>query len=396
MKSIYLNLILIALLLLRYASISAQGTGETNGYRLIWQDLFDEEVLNSAKWNVEVRGDGGGNQELQYYRTENVSIGIEPLSGNSCLILSARKESFGGKPATSGRINTMNNMSFKHGKLEASIRLPHTANGLWPAFWMMGSDFPAIGWPSCSETDICEMGSRAGINAGTQDRYFNGACSWGEFIGGGYPNYAVHTTNPTGLQDDFHLFTLIWDNNYIRMYLDLDKNPDVKPYYEMDIRIQAGQAANHPSNYFHKPSFVLFNLAIGGNFPQIWDINQITALNTANNFEAKMYVDYIKLYQKGLPEENEEYLGLELTNLIPVQKEKTQYSISPNPIQTEIKISGPDIPSCITIFNYNGQVLKVLEKTNICDISGFPDGNYLVQIKNKKNITESFRFIKTK
>jgi len=391
MKKHYFNIILIAML--GYTSIYAQETGETNGYRLVWQDLFDNNALNTTNWNIEERGDGGGNNELQYYRSENVSIGIEPESGKSCLILTARKESFSGKPATSGRINTLNNMSFKHGKLEASIWFPHTANGLWPAFWMMGSDYPTVGWPKCSETDICEMGSSAGINAGTQDRYFNGACHWGD-VSTNHPNYAMDFTSQYSLQDDFHLYTLIWDNNYIRMYLDLDKNPNVAPYYEMDISSLAGQAANHPSNYFHKQSFVLFNLAVGGNFPQIWDINQITALNAGNNYEAKMYVDFVKLYQKGLPEENEEYTGPPLTDIKPVQKEITQYSISPNPCHSKIWISGTDVPSNITIFSYTGQALKVFEKTNICDISDLQDGNYLMQIKNNENVAESFCFIK--
>jgi len=390
MKKHYFG-ILIALL--GYTSGYAQGTGETNGYRLVWQDLFDNNVLNTVDWNIEENGDGGGNNELQYYHPENVSVGIEPESGKNCLILTARKESFSGKPATSGRINTLNNMSFKHGKLEASIRFPHTANGLWPAFWMMGSDYPTVGWPKCSEIDICEMGNRAGINAGTQDRHIIGACHWGD-VSANHPNYALDFTSPYGLQDDFHLFTLVWDNNYIRMYLDWDNNPNATPYYEMYIPILAGQEADHPSNYFHKQSFVLFNLAVGGNFPQIWDINQITALNAGNNYEAKMYVDFVKLYQKGLPEENEEYTGPVLTNINPVQKEITQYSISPNPSHSQLWISGPDVPSNITIFSYNGQALKVFKETNVCDISDLQDGNYLIQIKNNKNITESFRFIK--
>jgi len=397
MKTHYLNLVLIILLHLGYTFVSAQGTGETNGYHLVWQDLFDDGALNTANWNIEVNGDGGGNQELQYYRAENVSVGIEPASGKSCLILTARKESFGGRTATSGRINTQNKMSFQHGKLEASIKFPKTANGLWPAFWMLGSDFSTVGWPKCSEIDICEMGNRTGINTGTQDRYFNGACHWGEsYNGGNYPNYAVHTTGPYSLQDDFHLFTLIWDNNFIRMYLDLDKNPNAEPYYAMDIRSEAGQANNHPSHYFHKPSFVLFNLAVGGNFPQIWNINQITALNAGNDYEAKMYVDFIKLYQKGLPSENEIYEGIPLpTNLNSVQKEKTQYSIAPNPAHTTIQVSGPDIPSRITIFNNIGQSLKVFNKTDVCDISGLPDGVYLMKIENEEDASESFRFVKS-
>ena len=30
------------------------GTGETDGYRLVWQDLFDDSELRPDRWNIEV------------------------------------------------------------------------------------------------------------------------------------------------------------------------------------------------------------------------------------------------------------------------------------------------------------------------------------------------------
>lgn len=55
------------------------GTGETDGYKLVWQDLFDGDELNETdNWSVEINGDGCGNREIQYYRKENISIGNEP------------------------------------------------------------------------------------------------------------------------------------------------------------------------------------------------------------------------------------------------------------------------------------------------------------------------------
>ena len=47
------------------------GSGETDGYVLVWQDLFDGESLNPLRWDMEVNGDGGGNHELQYYTDRN-------------------------------------------------------------------------------------------------------------------------------------------------------------------------------------------------------------------------------------------------------------------------------------------------------------------------------------
>lgn len=77
---------------LAMAASSQDGTGETDGYKLVWQDLFDANELNSQRWNIEVNGDGGGNNELQYYtdRAENVRLGDDG-KGNGCLILTAKK-----------------------------------------------------------------------------------------------------------------------------------------------------------------------------------------------------------------------------------------------------------------------------------------------------------------
>ncbi|MDR0414327.1 MAG: glycoside hydrolase family 16 protein [Prevotellaceae bacterium] len=264
------------------------------GYALAWADEFDGATLDELCWNVEVNGDGGGNNELQYYRAENVSVGREHQSGKSCLILTARKESFGGKEATSGRVNSMGKQHFCHGRVEAAVKLPRTANGLWPAFWMMGNDYPEVGWPRCGEVDILEMGNGNGIKSGAQDRYFNGACHWGtSWNGGAYPNYAKASTWSYSLQDTFHLFTLMWDEKSVRMYLDLDRYPDGEPYYEMGVEDKTSD--DSPGGYFHKDFFILFNLAVGGNFPGIWNIGEVTALSGG---EAKMYVDFIRVYQK--------------------------------------------------------------------------------------------------
>lgn len=279
-----------------------EGSGESNGYKLVWQDLFDGEVLDESVWNIEVNGDGGGNAESQYYRRENVSISKEPTSGRSCLTLTARREQFGGKHFTSGRINSMGKKYFTHGKVEAYVCLPKTANGLWPAFWMMGNDYPEVGWPRCGEIDILEMGNAGGISSGTQETFMNGACHWGFYkdVGGGnyaYPNYGKHSNAPYSVQDgEFHLFTLVWDEAMIRMYLDLDKYPNVEPYYEMGIEGTDDEWAT--GLYFHHDHYILFNLAVGGYFTGI--VNNpagITALPEEGS-EAKMYVDFVKVYQK--------------------------------------------------------------------------------------------------
>lgn len=283
------------------------GTGETDGYFLVWQDLFDADELNPFRWDIEVNGAGGGNNELQYYtdRPENVRLGDDGL-GNHCLILTARRENYSGRNFTSGRVNSKNRIAFTHGKIEASIKLPSTANGLWPAFWMMGNDYDAVGWPRCGETDIVEMGHSDGIAAGAQARFFNGAAHWGPH----WPqaSYAKSTTKSYSLQDgEFHLFTVLWDENSIKMYVDLDKYPRQNPYYKLDCPQDDPNNEWSAGNYFHKDNFILFNLAVGGNFPGIHNAEGITALNAGNDNQASMYINYVRIYQKGLLSENTDF-----------------------------------------------------------------------------------------
>jgi len=191
---------------------------------------------------------------------------------------------------------TRGKVSCQFGKIEARIKLPPTANGLWPAFWMLGEDYSTVGWPRCGEIDILEMGNAEGISQNKQNRFFNGACHWGET----WTFNAQNTTADYNLQDDFHLYTLIWDENVIKMYLDFDKYPYSAPYYTMCI--DGDNIAGKVSHYFKKPFGILLNLAVGGSYTGIVgdsNIDKITAL-PVEGISIKMYIDYVRIYQKGI------------------------------------------------------------------------------------------------
>lgn len=341
MKQFFPILLLLSASPLPSVAVEPQiGSGETDGYKLVWQDLFDAEELNPDRWLIQINGGGGGNNELQFYtdRPENVRLGDDG-EGNHCLILTAKREEMYGRAFTSGRISSKKRTAFTHGKVEASIKLPKTANGLWPAFWMMGNDYDKVGWPRCGEIDILEMGHADGIHVGTSDRYFNGAAHWGPQ----WPNasYAKASTKTYSLQDgQFHLFTLLWDENKLRMYVDLDKYPVQNPYYELNCPMDDPENDWSAGNYFHKDNFILFNLAVGGNFPNIHEADKITALNDDNNHEASMYVNYVKIYQKGLPSDSVSAL--------------TESDIEPDNSGIEIL---PGMPAVAQTITYDGDTI---------------------------------------
>ena len=291
----------------------------------MWSDEFNGTELDTTYWNVEDNARGGGNAELQYYSPNNVSIERHPVSGESCLVLSARREDYRNRPCTSARLNTQDKMTVCYGKIEARIAFPHTADGLWPAFWMLGNNLAInlgdnddvdrqaaqlaregrVVWPKCGEMDICEMGHHTGIENGTQDRYFNGAAHWGEsFNNGAYPNVGGFYTADYPVQGDFHIFTLIWTEDSIAMYLD----SIAQPYFQLSLR---NKEINQPGHYFNHPFYLVLNLSVGGFFPGMPaeekypllitaddpSFQRVTAL-PADGTPVKMYVDYIRVYKQ--------------------------------------------------------------------------------------------------
>lgn len=151
-------------------------------YQLVWEDDFNASTLDTNYWNVDENARGGGNAEMQYYTPRNVTIEKHPLSGESCLVLNAKREDYRNRPATSGRVNTQDKVMVHYGKIEARIAFPYTADGLWPAFWMLGNNLATnlgnddsidkqknqlaaqgrVVWPKCGEIDIVEMGHKIG------------------------------------------------------------------------------------------------------------------------------------------------------------------------------------------------------------------------------------------
>ena len=158
----------------------------------------------------------------------------------------------------------------------------------------MGNNFDQVGWPRCGETDIIELGHQNAFSKGTQDRYFNGAMHVGRAWDAVWSE-ANSVTWPYSVEDTFHIITMILTPNSIDMYMDNDAYPNKDPYFHANLEPNDDDDYNRQL-VFGKPNFVIANLAIGGNFPGIFNIDGITALN---NGPCKMYIDWIRIYQRG-------------------------------------------------------------------------------------------------
>lgn len=297
------------------------------GYSLRWSDEFDGTTLNEKNWNYETgNGNWGfGNGELEYYtnRPENVKV------SDGKLVITAKREDYNGFKFTSGRINGNSKVYFKYGVIQAKIKFPKTANGLWPAYWMMGNDINKYGWPKCGEMDIVEMGFSKGIETGWQDRYFGGTLHWGPNNNGhqyssqdfasANNNYDTDYSKWPAVEDgEWHIVTVDWDAEKCRMYLDLEgyNNPCRNKAVFASFDIPQSEDPNAVGTYFHKPFYFLFNVAVGGTYTGIMNADGITCFNDGDK---QMEVDWVRVYQKDGDESAQYYYtdenGIVQTNI---------------------------------------------------------------------------------
>ncbi|WP_424499527.1 glycoside hydrolase family 16 protein [Robiginitalea sp.] len=239
------------------------------------QDEFDVNgAPDSSLWdyNIGTRGDGWGNNELQYYtdRPENIIV------QNGYLIFTARQENFEGSSYTSARILTKNKFEQKYGRFEARIRAPY-GQGIWPAFWMLGANSDEVIWPECGEIDIMEI------------RGQEPTVLFGSVHGPGY-SAGEAITKRYVLENDrfdtgFHIFGIEWGPDYVNYYVDDVLYNQITP-----------EDLPNPDNWvFNQPFYLILNVAVGGSF--VGSPNQETV------FPQQMLVDYVRAYKYNGPNE---------------------------------------------------------------------------------------------
>ena len=230
------------------------------GLNLVWADEFNGTSLSQGNWSYETGGGGWGNNELQTYRdgTNNATV------ADGRLVIEAKQ--INGN-YTSARIVTRGKQSFKYGRVDIRARLPQ-GQGIWPALWMLGESFTTVGWPACGEIDIMEL-------VGHQPNRVHGTVHWQNE--GSHAEYGDNTTLSSGtFSDEFHVFSIIWDDQQIRWYM----NDNL--YNTINI-------TGSELSEFQEEFFFIFNIAVGGNWPGSPD--------SSTEFPQKMTVDYIRVFQ---------------------------------------------------------------------------------------------------
>jgi len=268
-KTMILNFIFLFGILMVLTSCNQSSEPPVDNWQLVWQDDFNSaagSLPDSTNWVYDI-GTGWGNNQLEYdtNRPQNVST-----DGNGNLVITALKESYNGQQYTSARITTKGKFEFTYGKIEARMQLPW-GQGIWPAFWMLGSNIDVVPWPGCGEIDIMEL-------FGQQPYRVMGSLHGPGYSGGNA--LTQHYDLFDGRFDTgFHTFTAEWGENYVKFFVDGN-------LYQTFVPSDA-----NGTWVFNHPFYIILNLAVGGNPPG--------SPNSSTVFPQKMIIDYVRVYQQG-------------------------------------------------------------------------------------------------
>jgi beta-glucanase (GH16 family) len=250
------------------------------GWGLVWSEEFDEPagtLPNPQHWSYEL-GDGSlngipgwGNEELQYYTDEAANAATD---GQGNMVLTVREADgsldcyYGPCEYTSARLISKRKAEFAYGRVEARIRVPE-GQGLWPAFWSLGTDIDLVNWPQTGEIDFMEFVGRLPNEV------------FGTIHGPGYSggqSFGNIYTFDEPVFNDYHTFTVEWEPDLIKWYVD-------------GILYHSATPADLDPNewVFNDPVFLLLNVAVGGNFGG--------AVGDDLELPQSMTVDYIRVYQ---------------------------------------------------------------------------------------------------
>jgi beta-glucanase (GH16 family) len=268
MKNRFLAILCCGLILLAWSCRPARPTVSGNTkMHLVWSDEFNYTGLpDTTRWGYDLADGcpsncGWGNNELQYYtanRKENARV------ENGHLVIEARKETMGKKEYTSSRMVSKHKGDWTHGRMEISAKLPKGL-GVWPAIWMLPTDWAYGGWPSSGEIDIME-------NVGyLPDSVFSSIHTKGRDMTKGVLSKTLST--------EFHVYAMEWNAEKMDFFFD-------GQLYMSFPNVHAGWNTWPFDRKFH----MLLNLAVGGNWGGKKGVDK-------SIWPQQMLVDYVRVYQ---------------------------------------------------------------------------------------------------
>jgi beta-glucanase (GH16 family) len=245
----------------------AEGNAESS-WRLVWSDECSGasgSAPDPGKWGYDIGGTGWGNNEKQYY-TDSTNNAY--LDGDGHLVIKAMKENREGMPYTSARLVSKNKGDWTYGRIEVRAKLP-SGKGIWPAIWMLPTDWAYGPWPISGEIDMMEQRGSDPLKVFGTIHFGN---PW-KYIGSDY-------RLPDG---GYHVYAVEWESHEIRWYVDgnLYQTRQANEWYS------SGGPSPAP---FNKRFHMLLNVAVGGNLDGDPD--------GSTTFPQTMLIEYVRVYER--------------------------------------------------------------------------------------------------
>ena len=234
-----------------------------------WCQEFNGSVgpPDTTAWSFDLGNNNGwGNNEVEVYcgppgypnnpsqcpTTFSTATNTVYIDGNGHLVIRPINNN---GTWLSTRMKTQGIQNFQYGLIEASLQIPDTTNqGIWPAFWSLGSNYPSTPWPNCGEADFMENWSPQVDNGPGP----TGNRSTIHTAKTGGPGVGAAFAFPPGAQANtgFHAYGLIWTANIVEFYVD---NPSAPFFTVTPSDLPAGDTWPFNANIF-----LILNVAVGG------------------------------------------------------------------------------------------------------------------------------------
>ena len=249
---------------------------DKEGWALVWNDEFDGPALNLEKWSYEIGGHGWGNNELQYYSDDDSTAFIR----DGKLVLRADLVPQGTGSAdnlryfSSARLRTSGKGDWRYGRIEVKAKLA-LGQGIWPAIWMLPTDWMYGGWPESGEIDIME-------HVGYDPGRVHGSIHTGSY------NHKINTQRGGSklldkISSKFYVYAIEWYEDRIDFLIDDSK------YFSFQ-----NDGKNDFNTWpFNQRFHLLINIAVGGDWPGSPD--------ETTQFPTEMELEYVRVYEKIQP-----------------------------------------------------------------------------------------------
>ncbi len=270
--------------------------GQADGWSLAWSDEFDgvAGAAPDARWwgfDYGLPPDKGQAYDCGLGQATDGCDPKEPnvsLDGAGHLVLEARRAAGAPNGVTTGRIRTTAGTetsrvlySTKYGRVEARMWLPKGGGqqGVWPAFWMLGTNIGEVGWPASGEIDVMEY---IGAKNLTQ--------IYGTLHGPGYKGMGigVRATRAAGW-GGWHTYGVLWSPDEVKFYVD-DPGKVYGTVTKAEVLASKPQEGTGvPKWPFDQPFYIILDLNMGGPFP-----GNVDATTT---YPQRVLVDWVRVYR---------------------------------------------------------------------------------------------------